>query len=342
MIHVGAILGLVLTPLPGWPIFLAAAGLHFLGGLGTTVCYHRAITHKSLKLHPVVRNVLTFFAMMNGSGSPLSWAANHRLHHAKSDTPEDISSPRVGGFWWSHLRWLWQAGPAPVSKYCRDIDKPAYRVWDAHPDSAGRDRVLRRPAVRPGGVLLDRADPADARAARAVLRQQHLPHAPGRRPRRSDRKERPLAVAAALLPGRELAPEPPRPSRLGAPRLDAAAARHRLVHDPAAGEARPRHQRAPARRRSSRARSTSRPEAGGLPGARRCPAPLATDFVQRERDRRRQVERAQLAIEHRDRDGVRRVAARESGRRGPRSRGRRSARPASRRRRPGSGAGRAP
>jgi sn-1 stearoyl-lipid 9-desaturase len=72
---------------------------------------------------------LTFFAMMNGSGSPLSWAANHRLHHAKSDTPEDISSPRIGGFWWSHLRWLWQAGAAPVSKYCRDIDTPAYRVW---------------------------------------------------------------------------------------------------------------------------------------------------------------------------------------------------------------------
>jgi stearoyl-CoA desaturase (delta-9 desaturase) len=24
---------------------------------------------------------------------------------------------------------VWQAGPAPVSKYCRDIDTPAYRVW---------------------------------------------------------------------------------------------------------------------------------------------------------------------------------------------------------------------
>ena len=129
MIHVGAILGLVLTPLPGWPVFLAAAGLHFLGGLGTTVCFHRAITHKSLKLHPVVRTVLIFFAMMNGSGSPLSWAANHRLHHAKSDTPEDISSPRVGGFWWSHLRWLWQAGQAPESRYCPDLDRPAYRFW---------------------------------------------------------------------------------------------------------------------------------------------------------------------------------------------------------------------
>jgi len=128
-IHVGAVLGLILFPFPGWKILVAAAVLHFLGGLGTTVCYHRAIAHKSVRLHPAVRNVLTFFAMINGSGSPLSWAAYHRLHHAKSDTPEDISSPRVGGFWWSHLRWLWQAGAAPISKYCKDLDTPGYRIW---------------------------------------------------------------------------------------------------------------------------------------------------------------------------------------------------------------------
>jgi fatty-acid desaturase len=129
VLHVGAIAGLILTPLPGWKIVAAAAALHFLGGLGTTVCFHRALAHKSVKLHPVVRDLLTFFAMLNGSGSPLSWAANHRLHHAKSDTPEDVSSPRVGGFWWSHLRWLWQAGAAPVSKYCKDLNNPTYQIW---------------------------------------------------------------------------------------------------------------------------------------------------------------------------------------------------------------------
>ncbi len=121
--------GLILTPVPGWKIFLGAAALHFLGGLGTTVAFHRALAHKSLRLNPVVRNVLTFFAMFNGGGSPLSWAANHRLHHAKSDTPEDISSPGVGGFWWSHLRWLWQAGAPPIKRYCKDMDKPEYRFW---------------------------------------------------------------------------------------------------------------------------------------------------------------------------------------------------------------------
>jgi stearoyl-CoA desaturase (delta-9 desaturase) len=129
LIHVTAVVGLCLFPFPGWRVLVAAAVLHFLGGLGTTVCFHRGITHKSVKLNPVVRNVFTFFTMLNGSGSPLSWAANHRLHHAKSDTPEDVSSPRVGGFWWSHLRWLWQAGAAPIKRYCRDIDTPAYRFW---------------------------------------------------------------------------------------------------------------------------------------------------------------------------------------------------------------------
>ena len=129
LIHAGALAALVLAPLPGWPIFLVAYLLHFLGGIGTTVCYHRAIAHRSVKLHPVVRHILVFLAMFNGSGAPLSWAAYHRLHHAKSDTPEDISSPRVGGFWWSHLRWLWQAGAPPVQKYCKEIDRPEYRFW---------------------------------------------------------------------------------------------------------------------------------------------------------------------------------------------------------------------
>ncbi|MFL5304655.1 MAG: acyl-CoA desaturase [Polyangia bacterium] len=128
-IHIFAVVGLIVRPIPGWPIFLAAAGLHFLGGLGTTVAFHRAMAHKSVRLNPFVRNLLTFFAMLNGSGSPLSWAANHRLHHAKSDTPEDISSPKIGGFWWSHLRWLWQAGPPPIKRYCKDLDTQTNRLW---------------------------------------------------------------------------------------------------------------------------------------------------------------------------------------------------------------------
>jgi len=129
LIHLTALAGLILTPLPGWGVFLSAVALAWLGGMGTTIAYHRAIAHASLRLHPVARHVLTFFAMLNGSGSPLSWAAFHRHHHANADTVRDISSPRVAGFWWSHLRWLWQGGPPPVARYCQNIDLPSYRFW---------------------------------------------------------------------------------------------------------------------------------------------------------------------------------------------------------------------
>jgi len=129
LIHVTAAVGIVLYPLPGWPLFLAAYALTWLGGLGTTVCYHRALAHRALRLHPSVRKVLIFFAMYNGSGAPLSWTANHRLHHATADTPADISSPRVGGFWWAHLRWLWQAEQASPRRYCPDLAETSYHTW---------------------------------------------------------------------------------------------------------------------------------------------------------------------------------------------------------------------
>jgi stearoyl-CoA desaturase (delta-9 desaturase) len=129
LIHVTAALGLIVCPLPGWPLFLTTGALAWIGGLGTTVCYHRALAHRALRLHPVIREILIFFAMYNGSGAPLSWTANHRLHHATADTAEDISSPQIGGFWWAHLRWLWQAGRADSTRYCRDLSEPSYRTW---------------------------------------------------------------------------------------------------------------------------------------------------------------------------------------------------------------------
>jgi stearoyl-CoA desaturase (delta-9 desaturase) len=128
-IHVITVIGLILFPLPSLPVFAVALGVALLGGLGTTVCYHRGLSHRTLKMHPVLEHILIFFTVFNGSGSPQSWSANHRLHHAKADTDEDISSPRHGGFWWSHLRWLYQSHKADVRRWTPDLDKPAYRFW---------------------------------------------------------------------------------------------------------------------------------------------------------------------------------------------------------------------
>ena len=127
--HVLAAIGIVLFPMPGWRLVLIAVAIAWVGGLGVTIGYHRAIAHGALQLQPVLRHVMIFVAMFNGSGSPASWTANHRQHHSCVETPEDISSPRIGGFWWAHLRWLWQAGQVPLDRWCPDLDKPEYRFW---------------------------------------------------------------------------------------------------------------------------------------------------------------------------------------------------------------------
>jgi stearoyl-CoA desaturase (delta-9 desaturase) len=130
VVHLLALVGLVLFPLPGWRVFGLALALCFLGGIGTSVCYHRGLSHRAVKLHPVVEHLLIFFAMFNGSGSPLSWTANHRHHHSKADTEDDVSSPRHGGFWWSHIRWIYQWSGSSVQRWCPDLDQPRYRFWE--------------------------------------------------------------------------------------------------------------------------------------------------------------------------------------------------------------------
>lgn len=130
LIHVLAVVGIILFPAPSLTVMVSSLLLACLGGLGTTVCYHRALAHRSLRLNSVVEHVLTFWAMFNGSGAPASWVAYHRRHHLYADTPADISSPVFGGFWWSHLRWLYQTGPADPRKWCPELNKGGRWYWE--------------------------------------------------------------------------------------------------------------------------------------------------------------------------------------------------------------------
>jgi stearoyl-CoA desaturase (delta-9 desaturase) len=129
LIHVLAAVGLVLFPLPGWKILGITVAFAALGGLGTTVVYHRTLSHRTLKLNPVIEQFLIFWTMFNGSGAPASWVAYHRHHHSFADMPEDISSPKHGGFWWAHLRWLYQSEPADVARWAPELDRGLYRFW---------------------------------------------------------------------------------------------------------------------------------------------------------------------------------------------------------------------
>jgi stearoyl-CoA desaturase (delta-9 desaturase) len=128
-VHALALIGIVLFPLPGWRVFLSAFFFAGMGAFGTTISYHRALAHRAVKLNGIVEQILIFSAVFNGSGSPETWIANHRNHHAAAETVDDVSSPRHGGFWWAHLRWLYQWKASLMEKWCPDLIHPRYLIW---------------------------------------------------------------------------------------------------------------------------------------------------------------------------------------------------------------------
>src|SRR5713101_7007350 len=129
LIHVLAVVGLILFPVPSFKVVGMTLLSIAFGGLGTTVCYHRMLAHKTLRTNRFIEQFLIFWAVLNGSGHPASWVAYHRLHHSVTDTPEDISSPKQGGFWWAHLRWLYQTQPADKKRWAPDLTRGIYRIW---------------------------------------------------------------------------------------------------------------------------------------------------------------------------------------------------------------------
>lgn len=89
-----------------WPALGAFFLLHWMtGSLGITMSYHRFLSHKSMKLAWPARFFGLLCGTLAGEGSPLTWAATHRLHHARSDQTGDPHSP-LHGPWWSHMWWM--------------------------------------------------------------------------------------------------------------------------------------------------------------------------------------------------------------------------------------------
>ena len=89
-----------------WPSVAAAVFLYVLRMFAITGFYHRYFSHKTFKTS---RTAQFLFALLGNSSmqrGPLWWAATHRHHHKHSDHEEDIHSPVVSGFLWSHIGWL--------------------------------------------------------------------------------------------------------------------------------------------------------------------------------------------------------------------------------------------
>jgi stearoyl-CoA desaturase (delta-9 desaturase) len=115
-----------------WTAVAAAAALYLVRMFAVTGFYHRYFSHRTFKTS---RPAQFAFALLGNSAmqrGPLWWAANHRHHHAYSDTPKDLHSPVQHGFWWSHLGWITEpANFATNFKAVPDLAKyPELRFLD--------------------------------------------------------------------------------------------------------------------------------------------------------------------------------------------------------------------
>ncbi|WP_145266332.1 acyl-CoA desaturase [Calycomorphotria hydatis] len=94
-----------------WEALGVTVLLHWMTmSLGICLGYHRYLSHRSLKLRQPADLFCIFCGVISGEGTPLRWAAIHRLHHAQSDQHGDPHAPNEGK-WWAHILWTFVVRP---------------------------------------------------------------------------------------------------------------------------------------------------------------------------------------------------------------------------------------
>ena len=104
IIHLLAI-GIFFVPFR-WSYLITCVALVAGRMFWVTAGYHRYFSHRSFKTSRVFQFVLAFLAMTSGQKGILWWAAHHRHHHRFSDQEDDLHSPTLFGFFWSHVGWI--------------------------------------------------------------------------------------------------------------------------------------------------------------------------------------------------------------------------------------------
>jgi stearoyl-CoA desaturase (delta-9 desaturase) len=134
LIHVAAIGIFFPVFFSWWALVVLAIVSYATGALGVTLCFHRTLSHRSVRLRKPVEYFTALLGTLAFQGDPISWVATHRVHHAHSDQQGDPHSTRKG-FGWAHVEWLYKPNPnvpstgAEFAKYCPDLwNDPFYRV----------------------------------------------------------------------------------------------------------------------------------------------------------------------------------------------------------------------
>ena len=110
-----------------WPDLVLLAAMYSAIMPGVTIGYHRMLTHRSFRPHPVVKAIFLILGSMSAQGPAIEWAASHIKHHALADREGDPHSP-LDGFFHAHMGWLFN-GMADPNVYCRHLVKDKIVVF---------------------------------------------------------------------------------------------------------------------------------------------------------------------------------------------------------------------
>lgn len=131
LIHLVALLAFVPSLFSWTGLLLVPIGNYIFATLGISLCYHRLLTHKGLRLPKPIEHFFAVLGLLTLQDTPIVWVAVHRQHHKASDKELDPHSP-VHGFWWSHFGWMLKESSV--------MDETAFRLC---PDLM-RDRFYKR------------------------------------------------------------------------------------------------------------------------------------------------------------------------------------------------------
>jgi stearoyl-CoA desaturase (delta-9 desaturase) len=105
LVHLVALGGIIFGGW-SWGGFALAIGVYYVRMVVVTAGYHRYFSHRAFGTSRIFQFLLAVGAQSAAQNGVLWWASHHRWHHRYSDTPLDVHSAKLRGFWYSHVGWI--------------------------------------------------------------------------------------------------------------------------------------------------------------------------------------------------------------------------------------------
>lgn len=116
-----------------WLFITAVIYGWIISGITVAVILHRQLSHRLFEFKNRFVKLLCYgLLIIAGHGSPIGWAAVHRVHHSKTDTEEDYQSPHSVGRLKTMFSWYWLKVPRPKQMIDLLKDKDLLFVHQYH------------------------------------------------------------------------------------------------------------------------------------------------------------------------------------------------------------------